>query len=117
MYGQSCRDLFERSVTLSLAEKVEPKSRQALSIEEPGQGLVGCAVLAGEKSMAQQGETRCRFVGRAQDGSNAMAEAIMKCQGFFQEVVFQSSINLTAGTSITAPVAQQKKPLYDIRSR
>ena len=92
MYGQGCCDLFEGAVTFSLAEKVEPKSRQALSIEEPGQGLVGCAVLAGEKTMAQQGETRRRFVGRAQDGSNAMAEAIMKCQGFFQGVVFQSRI-------------------------
>ena len=73
MYGQGCRDLFEGAVTFSLAEEVEPKCCQALSIEEPGQGLVGCAVLAGEKPMAEHGETRRRLVWRAQDGSNAMA--------------------------------------------
>jgi hypothetical protein len=95
MYGEACRDLFERSFTVSLAEKVEPKGCDVLFIEEAGQGLVGRAVLAGEKSMAEHSETRRRFVRRAQDGGNVMTMSIMKCQGFFfQGVVFQSSITL-----------------------
>jgi hypothetical protein len=52
MHGQGCRDLFEWSVTVSLAEKVEPKGCQTPFIEEAGQGSVGRTVLAGEKSMA-----------------------------------------------------------------
>jgi hypothetical protein len=91
MHGQGCRALFERSVTVSLTEKVEPKGCQAPFIEESGQGPVGRTVLAGEKSMAQHGETRRWSVRRAQDGSNAVVMGIVKCQGFFQGVIFQSS--------------------------
>jgi hypothetical protein len=58
MHGQGCREFFERSVTLSLAKKVEPKGCQAPFIEEAGQGFVGCTAFAGEKSMAQHGERR-----------------------------------------------------------
>ena len=94
MHGQGSRDLFERSVALSLAEKVEPKGGQALFIKEAGQGSVGRTVLAGEKSMAQHGETRRWAVRRAQDRGNTVTMAIVKCQGFFQGVVFQSNITL-----------------------
>jgi hypothetical protein len=41
--------------------------------------------------MAQQGEARRWSVRRAQDGSNAVAMAIMKCQGFFHKIFIQSS--------------------------
>ena len=74
-----------------MAEKIEPKGRQAQFIEEAGQSPVGRTVLAGEKSMAQHGETRRWSVRRAQDGSNSVAMGIVKCQGFFQGVIFQSS--------------------------
>jgi hypothetical protein len=73
-----------------MAEKVEPKGRQAPFIEQAGQGPVGRTVLAGEKSMAQHGET-CRWsVGRGQYRGNAMTMVIMKCQGVFHRMVFQS---------------------------
>ncbi len=91
MHGQGCCDLFERSITVPLAEKIEPKGGQALFIEEASHGLVGCTVLAGEKSMAQQGETRCWPVGRAEDCGNVVTMAVMKGQRFFQGVVFQSN--------------------------
>jgi hypothetical protein len=91
MNGQGYRELFERSVALSLTKKVEPKRRQTLFIEEAGQGLVGRTVLTGEKSMAQQGETYRWSVWRAQDRGNAVAVAIMKCQGFFHRMIFQSN--------------------------
>jgi len=52
LYGQGCCDIFKWSVTVSLAEKVEPKGRQTPFIEEACQGSVGRTVLAGEKSMA-----------------------------------------------------------------
>ena len=95
MYREACRDLFERSFTVSLAEKVESKGCDASFAEKVGQGLVGRTVLAGEKSMAQHGETRCWSIRRAQDCSNAMTMSIMKCQGFFfQGVIFQSRIML-----------------------
>jgi hypothetical protein len=78
-----------------MAEKIEPKGRQASFIEEAGQGPVGHAVLAGEKPMTQHSETRCWSVRCAQGRGNAMTLSIMKCQGFFfQEVVFQSNITL-----------------------
>ena len=41
--------------------------------------------------MAQQGEARRRPFGRAQDRGNAVTLAIVKCQGFFQGAIFQSS--------------------------
>jgi len=41
--------------------------------------------------MAQQSETRRRSVRRAQDGSNAVAMAIMKGQSFFHKVFIRSS--------------------------
>jgi hypothetical protein len=74
-----------------LAEKVEPKGRQAPFIEEAGQGPVGRTVLAGEKSMAQHGETPRWSVRRAQHRGNTVPMAILKCQGFFHGMVFQSS--------------------------
>ena len=77
-----------------MAEKIEPKGRQAQFIEEAGQGPVGRTVLAGEKSMAQHSETRRWSVGRGQHRGNTVTMAIMKCQEFFQGVVFQSSIML-----------------------
>ena len=78
MHGEGCRDLFKRSVTVSLAEKVEPKGRQAPFIEEAGQGSISRTVLAGEKSMAQHGETRRRSIWRAQHRGNVVIMAIMK---------------------------------------
>ena len=83
MDSQGCRELFERPVAVSLAEKVEPERRQALFIEEASQGLVGCTVLTGEKPMAQQDEARCRPVGRAQDRGNTVTMQIMKDDSFF----------------------------------
>ena len=91
MYSEGCRELFERSVTVSLAEKVESKGGDASFAEKAGQGPVGHTVLAGEKPMAQQGEACRRPIGRAQDRGNAVTLAIVKCQGFFQGVIFQSS--------------------------
>jgi len=91
MQGQGCRDLFERSVTVSLAEKVEPKSRQTLFIEEAGQGPVGRTVFAGKKSMAQYGETRRWSVRAAQDRGNAVTMAIVKRESFFHGMIFPSN--------------------------
>ena len=83
MHGQGCREFFEWPVTLSLTKEVEPKGCQAPFIEEMGQGLVGCTVLAGEKSMAQHGETRRWYVRRTQYRSDAVTVRIMKGQSFF----------------------------------
>jgi hypothetical protein len=91
MQGQGCRDLFEWPFTVSLAEKVEPESRQALFIEEAGQGPVGRTVFAGKKSMAQYGETRRWSVRGAQDRGNAVTMAIMKRESFFHGMIFPSS--------------------------
>ena len=88
MHSQGCREFFERSVAVSLTEKVEPKGCDALFIEEPGQGLVGRAVLAGEKSMAQYGNTLGWSVRRAEYRGNAVVMAIVKCLGFFYGMAF-----------------------------
>ena len=63
--------------------------------------------------MAQHGETRRWSVRRAQDRGNAVTMAIMKCQGFFQGVVFQSGCweIVSAVWSIWRPVSRSVRLL------
>src|SRR5437588_10637114 len=110
MHGEGCRDLFERSVTVSLAEKVEPKGRDTSFVEEAGQGLVGRTILAGEKSMAQHSETRRRSVRHAQDGSNAVAMAIVKGQSFFHCAAQRENSPAGCSKRTSSKAAGESKP-------
>lgn len=83
MNSQGCRERFERTVAVTLAEKVESKGCDLSLIEEASQRFVGRTVLAGEKPMAQHGEPRRWPIGRAQDRGNTVTMRIMKDDGFF----------------------------------
>jgi len=72
--------------------------------------------------MTQQSEARCCPVGCAQDRGNAVTMAIVKCQGLFQGVIFQSSGTLGEygnnwNLNDLQLWLQQKKISQDIRAR
>ena len=83
MHGQSCRDLFERSVTVSLPEEVEAKRGDAAFHQHAGQGRIRCTVLAGKKPVAEDRDAVCTAAGDRQDCGDAMATRVVEDKPFF----------------------------------
>ena len=83
MYGQSRRDRFERSVTVSMSEEVEAKRRNAAFRQHAGQGLIRRTVFAGKKSVAKDRDAVCAVVGDRQDCGDVMATRVVENKLFF----------------------------------
>src|SRR5262245_36157173 len=83
MHGQSCRDLFERSVTVSLSDEIEAKRGDASIRQHAGQSLIRRTVFAGKKPMTEDRDAARASTGHCQDCGDAMAMRIIENELFF----------------------------------
>ncbi len=61
-----------------MAEEIEPQRRDTLFAQHPGQDFIRRTIFAGQKSMAQHGQSIRGIAWSGQDPGHAMAETIAK---------------------------------------
>ena len=81
--GHGDRDVFERAVALTHAEKIEPERGDALFRQEAGERRIGRTVLVRKEPVAQHGDAVGRLLGGRENRGDLVAASVGKSDRLF----------------------------------